>query len=69
MTLQTSLKRLFDNGKMPVRLYLKARSRCQIHSKPVAAALVAAGHFGGCMAEMFLNVALVDLGGAGQTGA
>jgi hypothetical protein len=37
--------------------------------EPVALALVAAGHLGAGVAEMFLNVGFLDLGGGGEPGA
>ena len=42
---------------------------CEVDTKAVAAALVAAGHFGAGVAEMFLHVALIDLGVGGEAGA
>ena len=37
--------------------------------EPVALALVAAGHFGAGVTEMFLDVGFLDLGGGGEAGA
>ena len=47
----------------------QARRLGQIDPEPVAAALVAPGHFGGGVAELLLHVALVDLGRGGEAGA
>ena len=41
----------------------------EIDAEPVAPALVAAGHLGAGVAELLLDVALVDLGGGGEAGA
>ena len=41
----------------------------EIDLESVALALVAAGHFSAGVAEMFLNVGLLDLGGGGEAGA
>lgn len=41
----------------------------QIDPEPVPSALVAAGHFGGGVAELFLDVAFIDFGAAGEAGA
>ena len=47
----------------------KPRRLGQIDPEPVAAALVAPGHFGRGVAELLLHVALVDLGRGGEAGA
>ena len=41
----------------------------EVDAEAIATALVAAGHFGAGVAELFLHIALVDLGGGGQAGA
>ena len=46
---------------------LKARGFCKIYTEAVAASLIAAGHFGGGVAEVFLDVALVHFGRTGET--
>ena len=48
---------------------LQPRRLGEIDPEPVAPTLVAAGHFGGGVAELLLDPALVDLGGRGQAGA
>jgi hypothetical protein len=40
----------------------------EIDAEAIAPALIAAGHFGAGVAELFLHVALIDFGGAGETG-
>jgi Replication protein C C-terminal region len=47
----------------------QARRLGQIDPEPIAAALVAPGHFGRDVAELLLHVALVDLGRGGEAGA
>ena len=47
----------------------QARRLGEIDPEPVAATLVAAGHFGGGVAELLLHIALVDLGRGGEAGA
>ena len=47
----------------------EARRLGEIDAKAVAAALIAAGHFGGGVAEVLLHIALVDLGGRGEASA
>ena len=47
----------------------EARGLGQIHAKTVAAALVAPGHFGGGVTEVFLDMRLIDLGRGGQARA
>src|SRR5271156_6149590 len=51
------------------RRRLQPRRLGEIDPKPVAAALVAPGHFGGGVAELLLHPAFVDLGGGGEAGA
>ena len=41
----------------------------EIDPEPLPSALVTASHLGAGMAELFLNVTLVDLGSRGQAGA
>ena len=41
----------------------------EVYPEPVAAALVAAGHFGAGVAEVLLDVPLVGLSGRGKAGA
>ena len=41
----------------------------QIDLEPIALALISAGHFGAGVAEMLLNVSLLNLGGGGEAGA
>jgi len=41
----------------------------QVHAEPVSVALIAAGHLCRSVAQMFLDIALVDLGAGGETGA
>ena len=48
---------------------LEAGRLGEVDLEPVAFALVAAGHFGAGVAEVFLHMRLFDLGGRGQTGA
>ena len=48
---------------------LEAGRLCEVDFEPVAFALVAAGHFGAGVAEVFLDMGLFDLGGGGETGA
>jgi hypothetical protein len=55
-----------DLGLM--RGILQPRGLCEVYPKPVASALVFAGHFGGGMAELLLYVALVDFGRGGEAG-
>jgi hypothetical protein len=40
----------------------------QVDTEAIAAALVAAGHFGAGVTELFLHVALVDLGAGSESG-
>jgi hypothetical protein len=48
---------------------LQPRRLSEINLKPVAFALIPAGHFSAGVAEMPLNVGLFDLGGGGKAGA
>ena len=48
---------------------LQPRRLGEIDAEPVAAALVAPGHFRRGVAELLLHPALVDLGGGGEAGA
>jgi len=41
----------------------------QVDAEPVTPALIAPGHFGAGMAKVFLDMAFIDLGAAGKTGA
>lgn len=41
----------------------------QVHAEPVAVALISPGHFGAGMLQLFLDIAFIDLGAAGQTRA
>ncbi len=41
----------------------------QVDAKPIAAALVAAGHFGAGVAELSLHVAFLDFRRRGEAGA
>lgn len=51
------------------RQALKTRGLGEVDPESVAPALVAAGHLGGGVAEVLLDVALVDLGRGGEPGA
>ena len=51
------------------RVSLQSRRLGEIDAKAVAAALIAAGHFGGNVPELLLHIALVDLGRRGEAGA
>lgn len=42
------------------------RRLCQIDTEAATPALVAAGHFGAGMAELFLHISFIDFGTAGQ---
>ena len=42
---------------------------CQIDPESVASSLIASGHLGAGVAELLLDVALVDLGRGGEAGA
>src|SRR5271155_2651550 len=48
---------------------LQPRRLGEIDSEPIAAALVAPGHFRRGVAELLLHEAFVDLGGRGEAGA
>lgn len=41
----------------------------KVHPEPVAAALISSSHLGRSVAEVFLDVALIDFGAACQAGA
>ena len=56
-------------GAQSFSLRSESRRLGEIDPEPVAAALVAAGHFGRGVAELLLDVALVDLGRGGEAGA
>ena len=51
------------------RLTLKPSRLCKVDREPVALALVTTGHFGAGVAQMLLNVGLLDLGRGGEAGA
>ena len=51
------------------RCALQSRRLGQVDPKPVAAALIAPGHFRRGVAELLLHEAFVDLGGGGEAGA
>ena len=56
-------------GQGPIGGVSEAGGLGQIDTKTVATALVAAGHFRAGVAELLLDVALVDLGRGGEAGA
>lgn len=48
---------------------LEAGSPGQVDAEAISAALIAAGHLRGGMAELFLDIAFVDLGRRGEASA
>ena len=55
-------------GLKPV-LPLQSCRFCQIHPEPFPSPLIAAGHFGRSVTELFLDVAFIHLSAAGEAGA